>query len=671
MAFTDQIRRGELAMLWPRSKPVRQWSERPAFLAHWNPPQPDNDDIRPIRSSEPASELDCLRGVLAPGLLRAAEWRGRELDIGADQILILWGVIDEDAYLQRLALHLDIGIETFAQVDRNDTPLLDRQMPYAAEFGLIPLRRDDQLIWTLAPRRLSSRTLCQLVPRFPDVRPRMRMTSRSGLQQFLMQQGGDALTDAATDHLRRQIPTMSAAPTGRRGPQWRQRVARGAAVATLLLLPPVLLTETWSDVMALWFLAFCVLRLTACFWPRSAPAPLPRLPERDLPVYTVIAALYREANSVAPLLRAIDALDYPHEKLDVILVVEPNDLQTRAAIARLRPLPHVRVLIAPAVAPQTKPKALNCALPFVRGSFVAVYDAEDRPEPGQLRAALDAFRSHDAKTACAQASLCIDNVTHSWLSRTFAAEYAGQFDVVLPGMTALGLPLPLGGSSNHFRTAVLREVGGWDPYNVTEDADLGFRLHRFGYRSVTFASTTFEEAPITFGNWLRQRTRWMKGWVQTWVVHMRNPVRLWREIGPLGCATLNVIVGGHVLTALAFPILLVTLLALLLGATFPKAAWLALPTTLHLSAMTAGCASTVVVGLMGLARRRQLRRGWVMALTPLYWLCLSIAAWRAVTQYVWSPYHWEKTAHGIAERPPTVASEAASVKPRQRATGHR
>jgi cellulose synthase/poly-beta-1,6-N-acetylglucosamine synthase-like glycosyltransferase len=368
---------------------------------------------------------------------------------------------------------------------------------------------------------------------------------------------------------------------------------------------------------------------------------------------------------VAPLLRAIDALDYPHEKLDVILVVEPNDLQTRAAIARFRPLPHVRVLIAPAAAPQTKPKALNCALPFARGSFVAVYDAEDRPEPGQLRAALDAFRSHDDDTACAQASLCIDNVTHSWLSRTFAAEYAGQFDIVLPGMTALGLPLPLGGSSNHFRTAALREVGGWDPYNVTEDADLGFRLARFGYRSVTFGSTTFEEAPISFGNWLRQRTRWMKGWMQTWAVHMRHPVRLWRDLGPTGFATLNVVVGGHVLTALAYPILLATLLALLLGATFPRAAWLMLPTPLHLAAMMAGCASTVVVGLIGLARRRQLRHGWVMALTPLYWLCLSIAAWRALLQYVWSPYHWEKTAHGIAERSQTAATETIPARPRR------
>jgi cellulose synthase/poly-beta-1,6-N-acetylglucosamine synthase-like glycosyltransferase len=149
-------------------------------------------------------------------------------------------------------------------------------------------------------------------------------------------------------------------------------------------------------------------------------------------------------------------------------------------------MPHMQVLIAPATGPTTKPKALNCALPFARGSFVAVFDAEDRPDPGQLRAALDAFRSHDDDVACAQASLCIHNFEESWLSQMFAAEYAGQFDVFLPGLAAMRMPLPLGGSSNHFRTSILREVGGWDAWNVTEDADLGFRLARFGYRSVPF-----------------------------------------------------------------------------------------------------------------------------------------------------------------------------------------
>ena len=430
-----------------------------------------------------------------------------------------------------------------------------------------------------------------------------------------------------------------------------------------MLLPPILALDAWSVVLALWFLAFIGLRLFGSFVPRLPQPKLRRLTDHQLPVYTVIAALYREAKSVGPLMQAIDAFDYPREKLQVILALEPNDLATRAAIARLGPMPHVQVLIASAMDPRTKPKALNCALPFARGSFTAVFDAEDRPDPGQLRAAIDAFRSHDPDVACAQASLCINNNNKdSWLSRTFAAEYAGQFDVFLPGLAAMRMPLPLGGSSNHFRTAVLREVGGWDAWNVTEDADLGFRLARFGYRSVTFDSTTEEEAPIRFKAWLGQRSRWMKGWMKTWGVHMREPGRLWREAGPRGFLALNIIVGGNVLTALAYPILVIELAAYLLtnftGSLAP----------LHIATISAGFASTVLIGLMGLARRGRLRSGWVLALTPFYWACLSIAAWRALGQLWLDPYRWEKTEHGLTQSPPSTASPRAqtTMYPRRR-----
>jgi cellulose synthase/poly-beta-1,6-N-acetylglucosamine synthase-like glycosyltransferase len=333
----------------------------------------------------------------------------------------------------------------------------------------------------------------------------------------------------------------------------------------------------------------------------------------------------------------------------------------------------VQVLIAPATGPQTKPKALNCALPFARGSFTAVFDAEDRPDPGQLRAALDAFRSHDTDVACAQASLCIDNNNKdSWLSRTFAAEYAGQFDVVLPGLAAMRMPLPLGGSSNHFRTAVLREVGGWDAWNVTEDADLGFRLARFGYRSVTFDSTTDEEAPIRFKAWLGQRSRWMKGWMQTWGVHMREPRRLWRQAGPRGFLTLNIIVGGNVLTALAYPILVIELAACLLTNLTGSTSGLFFTGSLaplHVATIASGFASTVLIGLMGLARRGRLRSGWVLALTPFYWACLSIAAWRALGQLWCDPYRWEKTEHGLTQSRPSTATASATAHPVRRRRG--
>ena len=207
--------------------------------------------------------------------------------------------------------------------------------------------------------------------------------------------------------------------------------------------------------------------------------------------------------------------DYPREKLDIVIALEADDRDTRAAIEKRKGCLPVTLVTVPVSHPRTKPKALNAALPFARGSFTVIYDAEDRPEPDQLRRALQAFGAGGNRLACVQAKLCIDNTGDGWLARMFTAEYAGQFDVFLPGLAAMRLPLPLGGSSNHFRTATLRAIGGWDAYNVTEDADLGMRLSRFGHRTAVIASTTYEEAPARLGAWLRQRTRWFKGWMQT------------------------------------------------------------------------------------------------------------------------------------------------------------
>ena len=428
-------------------------------------------------------------------------------------------------------------------------------------------------------------------------------------------------------------------------------VARLAGPVTLLTLAPLTVIDVGSVSLAIWFLLFTSLRLAGCFSPRKRRPRLPRLHDSQLPIYTVVAALYHEASSVTPLMRYIDELDYPREKLDIKLVIEPDDLGTRAAIARLGPMPHVQVIIAPDAGPRTKPKALNCALIFARGTFITVFDAEDRPEPGQLRAALDVFRTHDPDVVCAQASLCIDNTADSWLPRMFTAEYAGQFDVFLQGFSNFEMPLPLGGSSNHFRTCVLREVGGWDPYNVTEDADLGFRLARFRYRSVMFPSTTFEEAPARFGAWLRQRSRWMKGWMQTWSVHMRSPRKLWRDAGAGGFFTLNIIVGGNVLTALAHPLLLGEILVRGVLSAFDSsvASFFTKPfIELYLATIAAGYLTTVVIGVIGLARRGLLHEAWVLVLTPVYWLCLSIAAWRALYQLLTEPYRWEKTEQGLA-----------------------
>jgi cellulose synthase/poly-beta-1,6-N-acetylglucosamine synthase-like glycosyltransferase len=274
------------------------------------------------------------------------------------------------------------------------------------------------------------------------------------------------------------------------------------------------------------FSGSCRLALFSVAFAGQAPGRTIRISDDKLPIYTIICALYREASVVNNLVAAIRALDYPPEKLDVKFVVEADDRDARRALAELDLGPPFAIITAPPIGSRTKPKALNVALPFARGSFTVAYDVEDVPEPDQLRRAFNAFMATDERLACLQASLTIDNTTDSWLARMFTASYAGQFDALLPGLAALHLPLPVGGSSNHFRTTALRQAGGWDPYNVTEDADLGICLHRLGYRSATLSSATYEEAPARFGAWLRQRTRWYKGWIQTWLVHMRRPRRL-------------------------------------------------------------------------------------------------------------------------------------------------
>lgn len=638
----------------------------PAFLAEMyrgrtSGNNSDNDNAAPVMEPGPTVELDCLRGVLAPDLLGWAERRSAATALGADQVLIRHGLIGEDAYLERLAARTGVEHETFASAKRSDCPLRDDQLHRAAQQGVVPLRLDGNLVWVIAPRSFTARRLCRFAADFPDHRHRIRIATAESIARFLLDETAQPMAIAATTGLQDRWPALSAAPRARDPRHTIRTVSSMAAVAATIVLMPQLV----GLALALCFLAFIILRLVASILPRPVPQRLPRLTDADLPTYTILVALYREASSVAPLIAAFNAFDYPREKLEIVLAVEPNDLETRAAIARLAPQPNIRTIIAPHYGPQTKPKALNFALPFARGAFLAVFDAEDRPEPGQLRAALDAFRRHGPELACAQASLCIDNPDDSWLSRMFTAEYAGQFDVFLQGMSHLNLPIPLGGSSNHFRTATLREVGAWDAFNVTEDADLGFRFARFGYRSVMFASTTYEEAPARFGGWLRQRSRWMKGWMQTWLVHMRSPRKLWRDAGPGGLITLNLIVGGNVLTALAHPFLIGSVIFTVGANAFGHPAAF-LPerfAAIHLLAIVLGYLTAAIIGLAGLARRGLLRSSGVLLLMPVYWVCLSIAAWRALYQLLTEPHRWEKTEHGLARSAWFTGRMRADQKP--------
>jgi len=598
----------------------------------------------PVFRAHACPELDCVRKLLPRRILLAAQRRARWIGLGADCALIAADAITEEAYLAALAGYLGTSFERLDGIAREDCPLDDRQLIQAAATGLLPLRQGGALIWVVAPRCLTARRLADPLQSRPGWLGRFRLTSNERLRRFVARHTQRTLGQQATDGLHLTYPLLSNAP---RASSMRRRVILALTMLTAATLP-FAATAACSAAFCALLLAAATLRLASVAFARPAPTRSIRIHDHKLPIYTVICALYHEANIVNELVAAIRALDYPPEKLDVKFVLEPDDHETRRALVRLELGPPFDIITAPPVGPRTKPKALNAALASARGSFTVVYDAEDIPEPGQLRRAFEAFMTAGGRLACVQASLTIDNAGDNWLTRLFAADYAGQFDVFLPALAAMHLPLPLGGSSNHFRTAALRRIGGWDSYNVTEDADLGLRLWRLGYRSAVLPSATYEEAPARFVAWLRQRTRWYKGWMQTWLVHMRRPRRLLRDLGPSGAIAFQLLFAGSVLSALVHPLFLAGLCyALFITPLFSPAA-AGDDATVFTAALACGYASTIVPNAVGLRRNGLFAHGWVLVLTPLYWLLLSLAAWRALLQLLYDPHRWEKTEHGLA-----------------------
>lgn len=333
----------------------------------------------------------------------------------------------------------------------------------------------------------------------------------------------------AVHGLARAHPELSAALPLRRW-QWAALItlvllAAGAVAGqlpSLRLALPLLLAIPFAAVTFLRLAAHAALNASA---PPAPPANL-KPTRHPLPRYTVLVPLASEERVVPQLINALTKLDYPADRLQIVIITEAADAPTRAAVARERPPPHFQNVIVPEGEPRTKPRALNYALPEASGEYLVVYDAEDRPDPQQLRRALAAFRQGPANLGCLQARLNIYGCQASFWTRQFTMEYSVLFDAILPLLARLDLPVPLGGTSNHFPLAVLRDVGGWDSHNVTEDADLGIRLARRGWKVDILDSTTWEEAPRQWPGWLSQRTRWLKGWIQTYAPPKTIPGRM-------------------------------------------------------------------------------------------------------------------------------------------------
>lgn len=377
---------------------------------------------------------------------------------------------------------------------------------------------------------------------------------------------------------------------------------------------------------------------------------LNKLKEKDLPVYSILCPLYKEAVVLPQFLKSLSKLDWPKEKLDVQLLLEEDDKETIEAVKGINLPGYISLTYVPHSMPKTKPKACNYGLTQAKGEYLVVYDAEDDPDPDQLKKAYLAFSNASKEIVCLQAKLNYYNPKQNLLTRLFTAEYSLWFDMILPGLQSINTTIPLGGTSNHFKINTLKKIKGWDPFNVTEDCDLGIRLFAKGYKTAIIDSTTYEEANSKVSNWLRQRSRWIKGYMQTYLVHIRRPIQLIKQQG-IHALLFHLIIGARISFLLINPIMWLMIVSYfafygLVGSTIQS---------FYLTPIFYIAASAFVFGnflylysyMIGVAKRKQWELVKYIFLVPFYWLLASISAGIAFYQLIFKPHYWEKTIHGL------------------------
>lgn len=372
------------------------------------------------------------------------------------------------------------------------------------------------------------------------------------------------------------------------------------------------------------------------------------IPDAELPTYTVLVPAYNEPEVVGDLIANMHALDYPEDKVQVLLLLEADDDVTIDAASGLADDAMVTVVLVPPADPRTKPKACNYGLAFATGDIITIYDAEDEPDPLQLRRVAAAFAEADDDVVCIQGKLSFHNANDNILTRWFTADYGIWFGFLLPGIMASRSPIPLGGTSNHFRRSLLDEIGSWDPYNVTEDADLGVRIAARGYRTAVLDSVTMEEANVDGINWIRQRSRWYKGYMQTWLVHMRRPRRLLATLGPLSVYRFTLLLAGTPVIACVNMVFWLILLIWITGQ--PTAITALFPGPIYYLALISlvfGNSAAIYMNLIAIREDRRSGLFFSALLVPAYWAMMSVAAIKGMWQLITNPSYWEKTVHGL------------------------
>jgi cellulose synthase/poly-beta-1,6-N-acetylglucosamine synthase-like glycosyltransferase len=580
-------------------------------------------------------------GVLAPHVLLQAMARqsehpgGRLFDVLIDQHLVEEGPLY--AALQRLT-----GIGRADLSGAADPRLIDRLgAAFCLAERLLPLRSiaGATVIAAADPaalirhKRLLDRT-------FGAVLPALAPPAR--IEAAILAARGTAMARAAET----QVAASESCRSFRKASRTTLNAIIVGGLVSLLAFRPILAVLTLWAVLTLVISTGLKLAAFAASFGARPPQPNPAVRLARLPVVSIMVALYRESDIAARLVQRLGRLDYPRNLLDIVLVVEEEDNQTRKALARADLPTWMRIVVTPAGRVKTKPRALNFGLTQCRGSIIGVYDAEDAPEPDQIRRVVQRFTNSAPQVACLQGALDFYNPTKNWLARCFTIEYAGWFRVILPGLQRLGMPLPLGGTTLFFRRDILQRLGGWDAWNVTEDADLGMRLARHGYRTEILDSTTLEEANCRGLPWVKQRSRWIKGYMMTYVTHMRRPGLLYRELGPRGFAGFQILFLGSLSQALFAP-LLWSLWFFCLGLGHPLAGILSPAVLTGLTVLSVNCETVnIAVGILGLKRSGQpISALWVPTLA-LYFPMQAFAAYKAAWEMLHNPFYWDKTTHG-------------------------
>lgn len=565
-------------------------------------------------------------------------------------------VFNEGTYYREMASLLSVPF--VANIDPERIIIKERSIApvLKARFGaniVLYQEREGRSSILVAPSHMQLHEFVVHLCRYPSLRARIRIVSQSELRRALIHCGSSRFLHQATSFLASEMPGFSARIVSN---AWQ-----GAMFGALLIALPgfYLLYPLYTAVIthiffSVFFLACVHLRSSAAAFKRRTRYRQLKLPDwRKAPRYTILIPLYHENTVVPDLLSALSRLEWPRSKLEVKLVCEADDKETQDAISNQFVPKWVEVIAVPASQPRTKPKALNYALQVSTGDIVCVYDAEDRPHPKQLIEAWQQFSTSGSDLACLQAPLVIGNFAENSLTRLFAFEYAALFRGILPWLSRNGRIFPLGGTSNHFRRAALEDIGGWDPYNVTEDADIGIRLLRHGYRMSTITRPTIEDAPANFEDWLKQRTRWYKGWIQTWLVHNRSPLALYREIGAESFVFGQILFSGMIVSALvhpAFVFMIADLFVQYLSGVHMGGLRLTLA-IVDTSNIVLAYSAFLLLGYRTLIAYEKPGFFRLAARTPLYWLAISLAAWRAVYQLVANPFLWEKTPHKRHFRP--------------------